>query len=109
MLDRRPRPLPCFPAASCSLFPADFPVRKSPVAPICIPFQLSQRHLIPITLIIAARDVSDRGKRERERSNGGRPGEGEEKHGSLPISRNVSAAGAADRKCCNITATAAKF
>lgn len=66
MLDRRPRPLPCFPTASCSLFPADFPVRKSPVAPICIPFQLRQRHLIPITLIIAARDVSDRGKRERE-------------------------------------------
>lgn len=39
---------------------------EKPRCPVCIPFQLSQHHLIPITLIIAARDVSER-RRERQR------------------------------------------
>lgn len=39
---------------------------EKPRCPVCIPFQLSQHHLIPITLIIAARDVSERGERETE-------------------------------------------
>lgn len=38
--------------------PADFPRVEKPRSPICIPFQLSRYHLIPITLIIAVRDAS---------------------------------------------------
>lgn len=39
---------------------------EKPRSPVCIPFQLNQHHLIPITLIIAARDVSEWGENKAE-------------------------------------------